>query len=888
MRQFLSARHPISNYIVAVVASALALLLRLVFDPLLGIDGLPFLFSLCAVVTVGAFNGFGPAVLAMTISVLGISYFLMTPRFSLAVQDNQQLLEMGFFAAAGLFCAFLASRVHRAEQEAKTQTRLAKQQAQRTDAILGSITDGFYTLDPSWSFNFLNPQMCQRLGNNLEGQYIWELYPDAVGTIAYNELHRAMQDRVSLQYEIYYEPWQRWFRDKVYPQAEGGLAVYSQDITDIKNQQIALQASEAQRSQQLAELEAIYLTAPIGLAVFDLQLRVLRLNANLAAINGLPLEDHLGKSLRELVPALADQAEHTLQQVLTTGTTVRTEFRGETRAQPNVEHIWDEQWFPLRDASSQAVVAVCAVVEDITERKKIETELRARTQQLESLLTSAPLGVAFFDRQRRYLRINDALADINGLPVASHLGRALEEVLPDMPPAVAGVIDTVFETGQPLGNFETSGMTPRAPGELRHWLSGFYPVHDAEGHVEMVGAWVVEITERKSAEQALIQSDRRKDEFLATLAHELRNPLAPIRSSLHILRRPNVDADLHARMLAMIDRQVTHLVRLVDDLLEISRITGGKVELRREITDVARVVRSAVEVSGPLVEAAGHGLEVVLPGELVMVDADPVRLAQIVANLLNNAAKYTEAGGQIQVSVTTASDQVSIAVTDTGLGIPAEMLPRVFDLFTQVDRTLGRAQGGLGIGLALVKNLVELHGGTVEAFSKGPGCGSQFVVNLPRMQPISEQSAPESQRELSVSELQGQRILVVDDNRDAAESLVTLLGMLGAQTFMAHDGAAALLAIRSHQPSVVLLDLGMPGMDGYAVAAAIRQEPQWQRLTLIALTGWGQLEDLQRTQEAGFDHHCVKPVDPDALVTLLQRASPAVKASTANVSFARP
>jgi PAS domain S-box-containing protein len=849
---------------------------------------LPFLFSLCAVVTVGAFNGFAPAVLAMTISVLGISYFLMTPRFSLAVQDTQQLLEMGVFAIAGLFCAFLASRVHRAEQEAKTQTQLAKQQVQRTDAILGSITDGFFTVDPSWRFDFLNAHVCKRLGNNLEGQNIWELYPDAVGTIAYDELHRAMQDRVSLQYEIFYEPWQRWFRDKVYPQADGGLAVYSQDITDIKNQQMALQASEAQNRQQLAELEAIYLTAPIGLAVFDLDLRVQRLNANLAVINGLPVEDHLGKSLRELVPALADQAERILRQVLETGTTVRAEFLGETRAQPGVEHVWDEQWFPLRDASSQAIVGVCAVVEDITERKKIETELRARTQQLESLLTSAPLGVAFFDRSHRYLRINDTLADINGLPVASHLGRTLEEVLPDMPPAVGGVIDTVFEAGLPLGNFETSGMTPRAPGELRHWLSGFYPVHDARGQVEMVGAWVVEITERKSAEQALIQSDRRKDEFLATLAHELRNPLAPIRSSLHILRRPNVDADLHTRMLAMIDRQVTHMVRLVDDLLEISRITGGKVELRREITDVGQVVRSAVEVSGPLVEAAGHGLEVVLPDEPVMVDADPVRLAQVVANLLNNAAKYTEAGGQIQVSVTTASDQVSIAVTDTGLGIPAEMLPRVFDLFTQVDRTLGRAQGGLGIGLALVKNLVALHGGTVEASSKGPGCGSRFVVALPMMQPLSEQAAPQSQRELSVSELQGQRILVVDDNRDAAESLVTLLGMLGAQTFMAHDGAAALLAIRSHQPSVVLLDLGMPGMDGYAVAAAIRQEPQWQRLTLIALTGWGQLEDLQRTHDAGFDHHCVKPVDPDALVTLLQRASPAVKASTKNGSVARP
>jgi CheY-like chemotaxis protein len=384
---------------------------------------------------------------------------------------------------------------------------------------------------------------------------------------------------------------------------------------------------------------------------------------------------------------------------------------------------------------------------------------------------------------------------------------------------------------------------------------------------------MTDIHNLKMAEEALREADRRKDEFLATLAHELRNPLAPVRNSLHILRLAGADAAAQKQIVDMMERQVNHMVRLVDDLLEVSRITRGKIDLRKEVVDVAAVVRSAVETAGPVVEGAGHQLAISLPPEPVLLEADPVRLAQVVVNLLNNAAKYTEAGGQIWLTARREAGQVALSVRDTGTGIPAEMLPRVFDMFTQVDRTLGRAQGGLGIGLALVRSLVQMHGGSVEARSDGPGRGSEFTVRLPLARSDVRRASENDGVAKSSAALAGRRILVVDDNRDAADSLAMLLRFMGAEVLTAYDGPSALEVVRVHRPAVVFLDLGMPGMDGYAVAAQVRREPQYQDVTLIALTGWGQEEDRRRSREAGFDDHLTKPPDIGALEQLLSPLS---------------
>jgi PAS domain S-box-containing protein len=375
--------------------------------------------------------------------------------------------------------------------------------------------------------------------------------------------------------------------------------------------------------------------------------------------------------------------------------------------------------------------------------------------------------------------------------------------------------------------------------------------------------------------QALREADRRKDEFLATLAHELRNPLAPIRNSLQVLKMPRVDAATANTAREMMERQIHHLVRLVDDLLDVSRVMRGKIELRKEPVELATVIARAVETVQPLMEVQGHALDITVPNESLLLDADPVRLAQVVGNLLTNSAKYTEANGHIWLSARREGGQAVLEVRDTGIGIAADLLPHVFELFVQADHASAKAQGGLGIGLTLVRNLVNMHGGAVEGSSAGPGKGSEFVVRLPLMARQCREEEGDSSRERrpEPTRAPGHRVLVVDDNRDAADSLALLLRLQGHEVRVAHDGPSALELAGSFRPALVFLDLGMPGMDGYEVARRLRKRPGLEKVVLAALTGWGQQEDRHRTAEAGFDRHLVKPPEPKELENLLASLS---------------
>jgi signal transduction histidine kinase len=386
---------------------------------------------------------------------------------------------------------------------------------------------------------------------------------------------------------------------------------------------------------------------------------------------------------------------------------------------------------------------------------------------------------------------------------------------------------------------------------------------------------VAEVAQRRRLEQELrlrveqlAEGDRRKDEFLAMLAHELRNPLAPVRNALHVLKLAPTDSTDFARVRAMMERQVDHLVLLVDDLLDVSRITRGVIELRKRPVLLADVLTQAVETTGPLLSARRHELRVVIPPEAVQLEGDPTRLAQVVSNLLNNAAKYTDPGGLIELSASVENEHAVIRIRDSGIGIPAEMLGRVFDLFVQLNRTIDRSQGGLGIGLTLVRRLVELHGGTVEAHSEGLGKGSEFVVRLPilkELPPALQVNGIGAARGVST----GRRVLVVDDNIDAAQTLALLLRVSGHVVRMAHDGPSGLAAAQEWLPEFVLLDIGLPGIDGYEVARRLRGEAESSKITLIAVSGYGQDEDRRRSAEAGFDEHLVKPVEPTALQRLL-------------------
>jgi CheY-like chemotaxis protein/nitrogen-specific signal transduction histidine kinase len=384
----------------------------------------------------------------------------------------------------------------------------------------------------------------------------------------------------------------------------------------------------------------------------------------------------------------------------------------------------------------------------------------------------------------------------------------------------------------------------------------------------------------KEGSADLREANRRKDVFLATLAHELRNTLAPLRNALQLVRIQEQELPPALREAhEMMGRQVDHLERLVDDLLDISRITRGKIKLEKERVDLAGVVARVLEGSQPLIDARQQRLEVDLPVEAVPVEADPMRLAQVFLNLLNNAAKYTPEGGQIWLTVRREENQVVVRVRDTGVGISAEMLPRVFDLFAQSERSLDRAEGGLGIGLPLVRRLTEMHGGIVEVFSAGPGRGSEFVVHLPVAPgPPPETTPAQSEAPDAQPGSMDRRILVVDDNRDAAESLALLLRLLGNEVRTAPDGRAALDDATADPPEAILLDIGLPGMDGLEVCRCLRRQAKLKKTLIVAISGYGGEADRRCSLEAGFDAHLVKPVDLDALQDLLTRGRAAKRA----------
>lgn len=429
----------------------------------------------------------------------------------------------------------------------------------------------------------------------------------------------------------------------------------------------------------------------------------------------------------------------------------------------------------------------------------------------------------------------------------------------------AAVEDAIARSGEFGVEYRT-----RWPDGAVHWVHVRGTCTTGAGGPALSGV-SLDVTDRRQAEEELRRlaaelsdADRKKDEFLATLAHELRNPLAPIRNGLQVLTMSD-KPEARDRAVAMMGRQLGQMVQLVDDLMDVSRISRGKLELKRERVPLAGVLESAVETSRPLIDQMGHELVFVPPAADIVVDADLTRLAQVFLNLLNNAAKYTERGGRVWFTVAREGDRVAVAVRDTGIGIAADQLPRIFDMFSQVDGSLEKAQGGLGIGLMLVRRLTEMHGGTIEARSDGPGTGSEFVIRLP----VVEAATVSVERAKEQLTPKAHRILIVDDNQDGADSLSEMMAFFGNDTRTAYDGEAAVAEAVAFQPDVILLDIGLPKLNGYEACRRIRAQQNGNRPVIIAQTGWGAAEDRERTREAGFDHHLVKPVDPVELLRLL-------------------
>jgi PAS domain S-box-containing protein len=521
-------------------------------------------------------------------------------------------------------------------------------------------------------------------------------------------------------------------------------------------------------------------------------------------------------------------------------------------------------------------------------RKRAEEHLRESEQRFRGLMEQAPFSIQVLAPNGRTLRVNAAWEELWGATL-DHIGNY--NVLEDPQLEANGITSylrqafTGSATRIPAIQYNPAIMLPEVfQHDASRWVSAVaYPLKDSAGNVREVVLVHDDITERRAAEgalqertkelaqanQALLEANRRKDEFLATLAHELRNPLAPIHNGLQILKMPGVDPVTVERSLEMMERQVHHMVRLVDDLLDVSRVMRGKIELRKERVDLATVIARAVETAQPLIDAQRHDLIISLPPQPLLVEADAVRMAQIIGNLLTNAAKYTEPSGRIWLTAERHDGHASLHVRDSGIGIAPEMLPHIFELFVQVDHAADRSQGGLGIGLTLVRSLVEMHGGAVQARSEGLGHGSEFIVSLPLVDDPHETAGGGGDDSPQLAPAPQHRLLVVDDNRDAAVSLAMLLRLQGHHVRVAHDGAAALEIARTFRPHMILLDLGMPVMDGYEVARQIRQHAELVHVALVALTGWGTGEDRRRSAAAGFNHHLVKPVDLATLEGLL-------------------
>jgi PAS domain S-box-containing protein len=655
-------------------------------------------------------------------------------------------------------------------------------------------------------------------------------------------------------------------------EADADLLEMMSSVAASMGQFMERKAAEDELRKSEEELSEFFENATVGLHWVGPDGKILRVNRAELDMLGYTREEYLGRSICEF-HADEDVIRDILERLKAGEKLVEHPARLKCK-DGSIKHVLIDS--SVMWADGQFVHTRC-FTRDITDRKHTQMALMDARARLDAALNAGAISTWTWDIPTNRLFADRKLTQMFNLSPSEGDGAVLdkyiESIHPDDVDKTLAALNRSVESGEP---YEADYRIVQTDGSIR-WVTARGVVErDGTGRALRMPGVLVDITDRKRLEEELrlrvdqlAEADRRKDEFLATLAHELRNPLAPIRNSLQILKMARVDAATVQQTRAMMERQVHHLVRLVDDLLDVSRVMRGKIDLHKEPVELAVVVARAVETAQPLIEVQGHRLELSLPPESLLLDADPVRLTQVVGNLLTNSAKYTEPHGHIWISADREKGDVLLRVRDDGIGIAPDMLPHIFELFVQADHTSTKAQGGLGIGLTLAKNLVQMHGGSIEAHSEGLGKGCEFVVRLPLMvqQPNGIVASDEERpHEVSPS---GQRLLVVDDNKDAATSLAMLLRLQGHEVQVAHDGPTALAMAASYSPKVILLDLGMPEMDGYEVARRLRALPGLETVVLAALTGWGQQEDRRRTADAGFDHHFVKPLDAKVLASLL-------------------
>jgi PAS domain S-box-containing protein len=628
-----------------------------------------------------------------------------------------------------------------------------------------------------------------------------------------------------------------------------------QEVADHRRTRASLESKES-------DLQVVTDTMSAAVARCSRDLRYLWVNRLYAewAGNGKTVEEMIDRPMLEILGADAmERIRPHIEEVLS-GRSVEYE----RYARRKVGRRWIQAVLKPTFEGTGVPDGWVAVIHDIDDRKRAAEALRDSQDQMQIITDTMSAAVCRTGNDLRYVWMNPVYARWLGRPEKEAVGQPVADVLGAQMREIAPYVARVLK-GEQVQYERLADL----PGLGRRWIAAvFTPILDALGQPD---GWVTictDIHDRKTAEEELRESDRRKDDFLATLAHELRNPLAPIRNAVAILaRKGSLDPEL-AWSREVIERQVEQMSRLIDDLLDIERISRGKFPVRKERIDLERAIDIALEMSRPYINAAGHRLSVLMPGERVVLDADPARLAQVFSNLLNNAAKFTEPRGSISLTAALEGRAAVVCVEDSGIGFSPEAAGRLFKPYMQLAGSPERSRGGLGIGLSLVQGIVALHGGTVEARSAGLGRGAEFIVRLPLAAGADNSATVEKRRPAAAVPLPGFRVLVADDNKDAADSLQRILGLYGYAVRVAYDGAAALELGGTFGPQVAVLDIGMPGADGYEVARAMR-ERYGKNITLVALTGWGQENDRRRSTDAGFDYHLTKPVDPSLLNDLL-------------------
>jgi PAS domain S-box-containing protein len=850
-------------YLLAVAATAAAVLLRAWMDAWLG-DALPYVTMFGAVAVAVWYGGYRPALLTTALGLLACDYFFIAPRGTLHIGHPRDAIGILLFL---LTCTIIISF----GEVARRSWRGSEEGRERLRTTLASIGDAVIATDREGRITTMNP-VAESLTGWTQSEALGRPL-DSVFRIVDERTHQPVENPVGKVLAvgrivglgnhtvlIARDGIERPIDDSAAPirgrqGAVAGCVLIFRDVTERRraNRQARFLASIVEASDD----------AIIGK---DLNGVITSWNRAAERLFGYSAGEAIGKPIAILAPPDRTGEMPALLERVQRGERI-DHFDTVRRARDGRLVPVSLTVSPIRNDEG-VIVGASKTLRDVSDRKRAEEALNREKARLQATLTGIGDAVIATDADSRITLMNPVASNLTGWNDEA-IGRRLEEVFRIVDEATGRQVESPvarsLREGTIVGLANHTILIAR-DGTRRPIDDSAAPIRDESGTIVGVVMVFRDISNRKQAEESLKEADRRKDEFLATLAHELRNPLAPIRNAVQaLMMKDSDDSDLRWCR-EVIDRQVRYMARLMDDLLDVSRITHGKLELRKERIDLASIVQGAVETSRPLIEERGQRLTVELPAEPVWLEADPVRLAQVFANLLNNAAKYSDHGRDIRLTCELRRAEVLVSVKDQGIGIAPDMLRKVFDMFSQSSSVMDRAQGGLGIGLSLVHGLVGLHGGGIEARSAGPGQGSEFVVRLPLAGPDVTARIETSTTKVEEAGMGRHRVLIVDDVKDSADSLAMVLKLMGQDARTAYDGEEAVVAAEKFKPDVVLLDLGMPGMNGYDACRTIRLQPWSKGMLLIAVTGWGQDGDRQRTREAGFDLHFVKPVNPVELL----------------------